>query len=257
MATAAELAEKLERLAAQATCRSVAAEQVRLAQEDVQRIQRIGTETEEAERETEELAKKIIEAEQALNAAKGRQTEADAALKAAEEAARAEGSDSGVTDTVVRQQLELRKSAADQAALEAQQRIDAAVAAQKLVEAAGAAERDLQDQEAKARTARGSRFQCDGKAERPPRSDFADATCLSGLLTFRPPTSASQRLRLLSTNSLSSTVAWRPPPAIGPDWPGSAPRLQFRHLARSAQCDNSRMSLPLRAAPSTSVLWLR
>ena len=136
LATAAELAENLERLAAQAACRSVAAEQVRLAQEDLQRIQRIGTETEEAERETEELAKKIIEAEQALNAAKGRQTEADAALKIAEEAARAEGSDSGVTDTVVRQQLELRKAAADQAALEAQQRIDAAEAAQKLVEAA-------------------------------------------------------------------------------------------------------------------------
>ena len=55
-------------------------------------------------------------------------------LKAAEEAARAEGSDPGVTDTVVRQQLELRKSAADQAAREAQQRIDAAVAAQKLVD---------------------------------------------------------------------------------------------------------------------------
>ena len=61
--------------------------------------------------------------------------EADAALEAAEEAARAEGSDPGVTDTVVRQQLELRKSAADQAAREAQQRIDAALAAQKLVEA--------------------------------------------------------------------------------------------------------------------------
>ena len=43
--------------------------------------------------------------------------------KAAEEAARAEGSDPGVTDTVVRQQLELRKSAAEQAAREAQQRI--------------------------------------------------------------------------------------------------------------------------------------
>jgi hypothetical protein len=153
LATAAELAEKFERLAAQATCRSVAAEQVRLAQEDLQRIQSIGTETEKSECETEELSKKTIEAEQALNAAKGRQTEADAAIKVAEEAARAEGSDSGVTDTVVRQQLQLRKSAADQAALEAQQRIDAAEAAQRLVMAAGAAERDLQDQEAKARTA--------------------------------------------------------------------------------------------------------
>jgi hypothetical protein len=46
LATAAEQAEKLEQLAAQATCRSVAAEKVQLAQEDLQRIQRIGTETE-------------------------------------------------------------------------------------------------------------------------------------------------------------------------------------------------------------------
>ena len=117
-ATAAELAENLERLAAQAACRSVAAEQVRVAKEELERIQRIGTETEEAERETEDLSKKIIEAEQALSAAKVRQTEADATLKNAEDAARAEGSDSGVTDTVVRQQFELRKAAADKAALE-------------------------------------------------------------------------------------------------------------------------------------------
>ena len=86
--------------------------------------------------------------------ARGRQAEADAALEAAEEAARAEGSDPGVTDTVVRQQLELRKSAADQAVREAQQRIDAALAAQKLVEAVAAAERELQDPTGKSRAAR-------------------------------------------------------------------------------------------------------
>ena len=151
LASAAELAENLERLAAQAACRLVAAEQVRLAQEDLQRVQRIGTDTETSERETEVLAKRIIEAEQALNAAKGWQKEADAAVEVAEEAARAEGSDSGATNTIVRQQLELRKSRADQAALEAQQRIDAAEAAHKLVAAASEAEHDLQEQEAKAR----------------------------------------------------------------------------------------------------------
>ncbi len=150
LATAAELAENLERLAAQAACRSVAAEQVRLAQEELDRIQKIGIEAEEAERNTAELAGKIIEAEQTLHAAKGRQMQAETALKLAEEAAHTEGSDSGVTDTVVRQQLQLRKAAADQAALEAQRRIDAAEAARKLVEAARIAEHDLQDQEAKA-----------------------------------------------------------------------------------------------------------
>jgi DNA repair exonuclease SbcCD ATPase subunit len=153
LATAGELAENLERLAAHAACRSAAAEQLRLAQENLQRIQRIGTETEEAERETEKLAKKIVEAEQALNAAKGWQAEADVALKNAEKAAHAEGSDSGVTDTVVRQQLELRKAAVDKAALDAQQKIGNAEAAQTLVEAATTAERDLQDQESKARGA--------------------------------------------------------------------------------------------------------
>ena len=96
-----------------------------------------------AEREVAELAAKIAEAEQALNLARGRQAAAEAALKGAEEAARAEESDPGVSDTVVRQQLELRKSAAEQTASEAQQRIDAALAAQKLVDAVTSAERDL------------------------------------------------------------------------------------------------------------------
>ena len=90
------------------------------------RIRSIGTEVETAERKVAELVRKITEAEQALKVAHDQQVEAGAALGAAEEAARAEGSDPGVTDTVVRQQLELRKSAADQAVREAQQRIDAA-----------------------------------------------------------------------------------------------------------------------------------
>jgi energy-coupling factor transporter ATP-binding protein EcfA2 len=153
LAVATDLVANLERLASQAACHSVAAEQVRLTQEDVLRIQRIGTEVDAAEREVVELVGKIGKAEQALNVARGRQVEADAALESAEEAARAEGSDPGMIDTVVRQQLEFRKSAADQAVREAQQRIDAALAAQKLVEAVAAAERELQVQQAKADSA--------------------------------------------------------------------------------------------------------
>ena len=125
LAAATALVENLERLASQATCRSVSAEQVQLAQEEVARIRRTGTEVEIGERKVAELVRKITEAEQALQVARDQQGKAVAALEAAEEAARAEGSDPGVTDTVVRQQLELRKSAADQAAREAQQRIDA------------------------------------------------------------------------------------------------------------------------------------
>jgi hypothetical protein len=147
------LVANLERLASEAACRSVAAEQVRLAQEDVLRIQKIGTEVETAERVIAELAGKITEAEQALNVARGLRAEADAALVGAEEAGRVEGSDSGVTDTVVRQQLELRKAAAEQAVGGAQRRIDAALAAQKLVEAVSNADRELRGQQAKANSA--------------------------------------------------------------------------------------------------------
>jgi len=149
-AVATDLVANLDRLAVQATCRAVAGEQVRLAQEDVQRIQKIGTDVETAEREVAKLLGKITEAEQALNAARDRQEEADTALKTAEEAARAEGSDPAVTDTVVRQQLELRKSQAEQAERDAQQRINDASAAQKLVEAVAKAEHELKDHQAKA-----------------------------------------------------------------------------------------------------------
>jgi chromosome segregation ATPase len=153
LAIAADLAAKLHGLAAQAACRSMAAEQVRLAQEDLLRIQRIGTQAEDAERKVAELSGEIREAENALNIARSRQAETDAALKAAEETARAEGSDSGVTDTILRQQLELRKSEADRVAREAQQRIDAALATQRLVESVTAAERELKEQQARAASA--------------------------------------------------------------------------------------------------------
>ena len=164
-AVATDLVANLEGLASQAACRSVAEEQVRLAREDVLRIQRIGTEVDAADREVAELLGKIGEAEQALNMARDRQVEADAALESAEEASRAEGADPGIIDTVVRQQLEFRKSAADHGVREALQRIDAALAAQKLVEAVAAAERELQVQQAKAESALESASKATAKAK--------------------------------------------------------------------------------------------
>ena len=149
-AVATEQVANLDKLAAQAACRSTAAEQVRLAQEEVQRIQKIGTDVESAEQESAKLFGKITEAEQTLNAARGRHESAETALKAAEEAARAEGSDPAVTNTVVRQELELRKSQAEQAEREAHQRIDSASAAQNLAEAVATAEHEHRDQQAKA-----------------------------------------------------------------------------------------------------------
>jgi AAA domain-containing protein len=166
LAVATDLVASLERLASQATCRSDAAEQVRMAEEDVLRIKRIRTDVATAERELAELAGKISISEQALSVARGQQVEADAALEAAEGSARAEGSDPGLTDTIVRQQLELRESAAEQSAREAQQRIDAVLAAQKLREAVTAAERELRDQQTKSECAIESAFKATAAAKR-------------------------------------------------------------------------------------------
>jgi DNA repair exonuclease SbcCD ATPase subunit len=149
-AAANDRVANLEGLAAQAKCLSDAADQVRSAKEDVLRIKGIGHQADEAEQQVADLAKRIREAEQELDTARGRQMETEAALKAAEEAARAEGSDPGVTDTIVRQQLELRKSAADRAAGEAQQQIDAASVARKRVDALAEAERELREQQEQA-----------------------------------------------------------------------------------------------------------
>ncbi len=153
LAGATDLVANLERLASQATCRSAAAEEVRIAGEDVLRIKKIRTEVATTEHEVVELAGKINVSEQILSVARKGQVEADTALAAAEESARAGGSDPGLTDTVVRQQLELRKSAAEQSEREALQRIDAALTAQKLREAVTAAERELREQQARADSA--------------------------------------------------------------------------------------------------------
>lgn len=144
----------LERLAAQAAGLAVAAEQVRLAREEILRIQAIGSEVDVAERSVRDLAGKMEAAEQASRVAQVQQAEADSALESADEAARATGSDPAVTDTVARQRLELRKAAADQASRDAQQQIDGATAAQTLVDAVGTADREHRAQQTEAENVR-------------------------------------------------------------------------------------------------------
>jgi energy-coupling factor transporter ATP-binding protein EcfA2 len=163
LAVESDRCTSLERLAKQATDRSLAADEVRLAREEVLRIKQIGTDVDAAERKVADLVRKIAEAEEALKVAQGQEVAADDELKAAEEAARAEESAPGLTDTVVRQQLELRKSAAVEAARDAQQRIEAVQAAQKLVEDTRAAELELRGQQAKADSARESSTQAAAK----------------------------------------------------------------------------------------------
>jgi energy-coupling factor transporter ATP-binding protein EcfA2 len=151
---ATERVTVLERFAKQAEDCAAAKELVRLAQEDVQRIRKIGIDVEDAERKANQLLARKEEARQSLVIAQKDQVEAETALKSAEEATRAEGPDSGVTDTVVRQQLKLRRAAAEQTASVAQQRIDLANSAQQLVDAAVAAEREHLEQQAIAQRTR-------------------------------------------------------------------------------------------------------
>ena len=163
LAVAKERATILERFAMQAADRAAAEDLIRLAQEDVQRIRKIGMDVEDAERKTKELLAKEDEARQEIVVAQRQQVDAETALESAEEATRAEGPDSGVTETVLRQQLELRKAVAEQAAASAQQRIDLALGVQKLVHAAAEAEREHREQEAKARSAQESLSQAASK----------------------------------------------------------------------------------------------
>ncbi len=169
LALATDRATTLERLAMQATVRCAATEQVRLAHEEVLRIQRIGTEVDVAKGKVLDLVRKKAEAELALNAARSLQVAADAAFETAEKAGRAEGSNPAMTDTVLRQQLELRKSVVAQALSEAQQRIDAALAAQKLVDAVASAEMDVRGQQGKAD--RAGEFSSDAVAREKVASD--------------------------------------------------------------------------------------
>jgi energy-coupling factor transporter ATP-binding protein EcfA2 len=153
LAGATDRVSTLERLATQAAERASAAEQVRLAQEEVDRIRRTGTDVEDGEKKVAELLGKEHEARRELGAAQDFRNDATAALKSAEEAARAEGSDSGVSNTVVRQELELRIAGADQAAKGAQERIDAAASARGFVEAAVASAHQYGEQQETARLA--------------------------------------------------------------------------------------------------------
>ncbi len=154
LAVAGERVNLVERLAQQADDRAASGERVRLAQAEVERIRKIGLDVEEAAKKCSDLLAVADEAKQKLFMAENEKAAADAAFKSAEEAVRAK--DAAATDTVVRQQLELRIAAAENASRGAQLRIDAATEAQTLTNAAVEAAREHQAQQAKARTAKES-----------------------------------------------------------------------------------------------------
>ena len=163
LAIAKDRAAALELLAQQAKDRGAAAEQVRVAHEEVLRIRKLGRDVQTQEREVVELARKRAEADLALKAAQSKHSEAQAALDAAEAAAREGSPDPALSDTIARQQLEMRLTSAEQAAKEAQARIEAALAVRKLVDAAAAAEREFGKQQKEADGARQSAEQAAAK----------------------------------------------------------------------------------------------
>jgi AAA domain len=125
----------LEDMAKQAAAVLAADREVLAARQDVERIQRIDADITSSEKKLAELAGELSSAEQAAKDAQQRMAAAQAALQAAEKDAVAAGPDSASGDTVARQALELRRVAAQQAAAEAERRIDALHAIGKLVEA--------------------------------------------------------------------------------------------------------------------------
>ncbi len=141
-AAAAEQLIEVEQLARQAADRAAAAEQVRIAHDAVLRIQKMDQEIAAAERKVKELADLKDQAERALKEAQAAETAAGDALAAAEEAARSAGLDSEMADTVARQELKLRKVAAEQGAQTARNGIAAAAVAQERVAAVDQAEEE-------------------------------------------------------------------------------------------------------------------
>ena len=146
LAAAAANALSLEVLARQATDRSAAEKQVRLAEEEVRRIKNCRTEVEQTEARIVGLRSKVTGAREAVKTAQGLQSQSADALVSAEEEARADEADPSSTQT----NAQLRLTLAEGAVHTALQRIDSILAAKKLFDAAQAAELDLQQQQVRA-----------------------------------------------------------------------------------------------------------
>jgi hypothetical protein len=161
-ANAIARAASLQQLAQQATERSAAAELVRLAGQEVRRIKDLGTEVRATEDRVAELTRKMTGAREAVDTACDRQRKSDAALASAQEAARAEEADPSESNT----KLLLRRSQAEQATSEAQQRIDTLSGVKKLADAAHAAELAQQNQQAHLENARKASIEAEKREQK-------------------------------------------------------------------------------------------
>ena len=194
LASASDEVAILERLATQAADRSAAAEQVRCAEQEVERILSLAREIKEGETKARVLLSQVEEAKAEVATAQGNQSKAQLALKAAEAAAR-EKADPNINETVVRQELELKIAAADRAAGIAQQSLDAAYNAQQLIDAAVEVERKFREQEEAAGSREKPRTKMRNKKKPPTPSCFV-VTCSNGPSTCALQTAALSMRKL-------------------------------------------------------------
>ena len=152
LAAAEERLATVQLLARQIFDRAQAWEGVETARAEKSRIEDMDRAVAEAEQRVRDLAAARDRAERNLKDAQASAASAAAALAAAEDKAGALGSD--MADTVARQELELRRVAAERDVQEARQRAEAAARARDLVSAAARAEKEHRAQEAEAARAR-------------------------------------------------------------------------------------------------------
>lgn len=152
LASAEERLRAVQLLAQQVIDRGKAWESVEAARAEVSRIQEMDQAVAEAEVRFHDLAAARERAEQKLKEAQEAEASAREALMEAEETVNALGSD--MADTVARQDLELRKLAAEQTVQAARQRVEAALHARGLAEAVIRAEEEHRRQEVEVGRAR-------------------------------------------------------------------------------------------------------
>ena len=233
LARASDEVAILEKLATQAADRSAAAELVRCVEQEVERILSLSREIEEGEAKAQVLLSQVEEAKGAVATAQQIQSDAELALKAAEESAR-ETTDPNINETVVRQELELKVAAADRAAGAAQQSLDAALNAQQLVNAAAEAARKFREQEEAAGIARKTSGE-DAKQEKAAHSELlrcdlleraldarlADKRVVDAQVAVQKKSNLQQRLDAVLTERARliekrSSMGLPPPAAIAP-----------------------------------------
>lgn len=144
LAAAGERVADLELMARQAKDCAAAAELVRAAEEEVLRIRKMGTDVDSQERHVGHLVGKKARAEAALRDAQAKLTEAEGGLKRAVEAGLTASSDPGLSDTVLRQGMEIRRVKVEQSEAEARKSMEAAAEARKLAQAVSSLEGELQ-----------------------------------------------------------------------------------------------------------------